>query len=127
MVMASLAWTLKAWFALLLPEKGRWKEKYRQQKQQVQRMEFERFVNSFIRLPCQIVRSGRRIVYRLLSWNPWVDSRRRGTDAPVPPGLGKGSSQGRPTTKNNPVYDDGRSGGPTGSLQQLVVSHAPSR
>jgi hypothetical protein len=28
MVMASLAWTLKAWFALSLPEKGRWKSKY---------------------------------------------------------------------------------------------------
>ena len=22
-------------------------------------------------IPCQIVRSGRRLVYRLLSWNPW--------------------------------------------------------
>ena len=81
MVMASLAWTLKAWFALLLPEKGRWKQKYRHQKQQVQRMEFKRFVNSFIRLPCQIVRSGRRIVYRLLSWNPWMEVLLRGVDA----------------------------------------------
>jgi hypothetical protein len=81
MVMASLAWTLKAWFALLLPAKGRWKQKYRQQKQQVQRMEFKRFVNSFIRLPCQIVRSGRRIVYRLLSWNPWMEVLLRGVDA----------------------------------------------
>jgi len=81
MVMASLAWTLKAWFALLLPEKGRWKEKYRRQKQEVQRMEFKRFVNSFIRLPCQIVRAGRRIVYRLLSWNPWLEVLLRGVDA----------------------------------------------
>ena len=81
MVMASLAWTLKAWFAMLLPEKGRWKEKYRQQKQQVQRMQFKRFVNAFIRLPCQIVRTGRRIVYRLLSWNPWVEVLLRGVDA----------------------------------------------
>ena len=81
MVMASLAWTLKAWFALLLPEKGRWKQKYRHQKQQVQRMEFKRFVNSFIRLPCQIVRSGRRIVYRLLSWNPWMEVLLRAADA----------------------------------------------
>ena len=81
MVMASLAWTLKAWFALLLPEKGRWKQKYRRQKQEVQRMEFKRFVNSFIRLPCQIVRSGRRIVYRLLSWNPWLEVLLRGVDA----------------------------------------------
>ncbi len=28
MVMASLAWTLKAWFALLLPETGRWAARY---------------------------------------------------------------------------------------------------
>ena len=38
MVMASLAWTLKAWFALLLPETGRWAQKYRAEKQTVLRM-----------------------------------------------------------------------------------------
>ena len=81
MVMASLAWTLKAWFALLLPEGGRWRQKYREQKQQVLRMEFKRFVNGFIRVPCQIVRTGRRIVYRLLSWNPWQEVLLRGVDA----------------------------------------------
>ena len=72
MVMASLAWTLKAWFALLLPENGRWKEKHRHQKQTVLKMEFKKFRNAFIQLPCQIIRTGRKIVYRLLSWNPWV-------------------------------------------------------
>ena len=71
MVMAALAWSLKAWFALLLPERGRWKEKYRAEKQHVLTMEFKRFVNAFICVPCQIVRAGRRIVYRLLAWNPW--------------------------------------------------------
>lgn len=35
------------------------------------RMEFTTFVNAFIQLPCQIVRTGRPIVYRLLSRNPW--------------------------------------------------------
>ncbi len=35
-------------------------------------MEFKRFTNSLINLPCQIVRTGRGIVYRLLSWNPWI-------------------------------------------------------
>lgn len=71
MVMASLAWSLKAWFALLLPERGRWKEKHRREKKQVLTMEFKGFVNAFIRVPCQIVRAGRRILYRLLAWNPW--------------------------------------------------------
>ena len=71
LVMASLAWSLKAWFALLLPEHGRWKEQHRTEKRQVLTMEFKRFVNAFIRVPCQIVRAGRRITYRLLAWNPW--------------------------------------------------------
>ena len=72
MVMASLAWTLKAWFALLLPENGRWKERHKRQKQTVLKMEFKKFRNAIIALPCQIVRTGRKIVYRLLSWNRWV-------------------------------------------------------
>jgi hypothetical protein len=73
MVMASLAWTLKAWFALLLPEKGRWKKKYKADKGAVLKMEFKKFRNAFIQLPCQIVRTGRKILYRILSWNPWLD------------------------------------------------------
>ena len=35
------------------------------------RMEFKTFVNAFVRIPCQIVRTGRRLVYRVLAWNPW--------------------------------------------------------
>ena len=34
-------------------------------------MEFKTFVNAFLGLPCQVVRTSRRFVYRLLSWNPW--------------------------------------------------------
>jgi len=71
MIMASLAWTLKAWFVLLLPEKGRWAEKYREEKRLLLRMEFKGFINALIEMPVQIIRGGRRIVYRLLSWNPW--------------------------------------------------------
>jgi len=72
MVIASLAWTLKAWFALLLPEDGRCKEKHKRQKQAVLKMEFKKFRQAFIQLPCQIVRTGRRILYRILSWNGWL-------------------------------------------------------
>ena len=71
MVIASLAWTLKAWTALSLPETGRWAEKHREEKRRLLHMEFATFTNAFIQLPCQIIRTGRRIVYRLLSWNPW--------------------------------------------------------
>jgi hypothetical protein len=81
MVMASLAWSLKAWFALLLPEDGRWSQKHREEKQAVLKMGFRTFVNSFIRVPCQIVLGGRRIVYRLLGWNRWQQVFLRGVSA----------------------------------------------
>jgi hypothetical protein len=71
MVMTSLAWNLKAWLALSLPETGRHKLQHQTEKRSLLRMEFRTFVNALIRLPCQIVRSGRRLVYRLLSWNRW--------------------------------------------------------
>jgi hypothetical protein len=80
MVMASLAWTLKAWFALLLPERGRWKEQYKREKLAVLRMEFRTFLNAFMRIPAQVVQTGRRIVFRLLSWNPWQHVFLRGVD-----------------------------------------------
>ena len=73
MVMASLAWTLKAWYALSLPEKGRWRKKHKAQKQKVLRMEFKTFRHFFIMLPCQIVKTGRKLVYRLLGWNEYLD------------------------------------------------------
>ena len=45
MVMTALAWNLKAWSALWLPEVGRWSEKHRGEKQELLRMEFRKFVN----------------------------------------------------------------------------------
>ena len=81
MVMASLAWTLKAWFALSLPEAGRWADKHKAEKQSVLKMEFKRFLNAFMRVPCQIVRQAGRVVYRLLAWNPWQHVFLRGVDA----------------------------------------------
>jgi hypothetical protein len=75
MVAASLAWTLKSWCALLLPvTPGRYQDKHRERKRTLLRMEFKGFMNAMMRLPCQIVRAGRRIVYRLLAWNPWAAS-----------------------------------------------------
>lgn len=70
MVMAALAWNLKAWWALWLPEQRRWREKHRAEKQRVLRMEFRTFLNAFIKVPCQIVRAGRKLIYRVLSYNP---------------------------------------------------------
>ncbi len=72
MVMTALAWNLKAWWALTLPEEpGRWQVKYRADKLWVLGIEFKTFVNAFVRQACQLVRTGRKLVYRLLSWNPY--------------------------------------------------------
>jgi hypothetical protein len=35
-------------------------------------MEFKKFLRSFLLVPCQLIRSGRRLLFRLLSWNPHV-------------------------------------------------------
>jgi hypothetical protein len=71
MVIASLAWSLKAWAALLLPVNGRWKERHKGEKRRLLRMDFATFRNAMINIPAQIIRTGGKIVYRLLSWNPW--------------------------------------------------------
>jgi hypothetical protein len=71
MVMASLAWSLKAWSALLVPVSPRHAAKHRTEKTKLLRMEFATFRAAFIQMPCQIVRGARRLIYRLLSWNPW--------------------------------------------------------
>jgi len=73
LVMASLAWNLKAWYALLLPTKGRWHKKHKLQKRKLLRMEFKKFRNFFVMLPCQIVKTGRKLLYRLLGWNEYFD------------------------------------------------------
>jgi len=64
MVIASLAWTLKAWFALLVEKP--------QSRGELLSMEFRRFLNNLVRIPCQIVRTGRQIIYRILGYNAWL-------------------------------------------------------
>jgi hypothetical protein len=61
MVMAALAWSLKAWFALLV-RSAEWREA-------LLKMEFRRFLHGIVRLPAQIIRTGRRIVYRILGYS----------------------------------------------------------
>lgn len=70
MVMASLAWTLKAWMALLLPVLPRWADKHRVEREIWLRMEFRTFLNAVINIPAQVVRTGRTLVIRLLAWRP---------------------------------------------------------
>ena len=71
MVMASVAWSLKAWSALLVPVTPRHAAKHQDEKRTLLRMEFATYCAAFIQMPCQIVRGGRRLIFRMLSWNPW--------------------------------------------------------
>ena len=80
MVMTALAWTLKAWFALRLPATGRWAIRYAAEKAAVLRMEFKAFLQAFILIPVHVVRTSRRLVFRLLAWNPWQAVFLRGFD-----------------------------------------------
>ena len=71
MVMTALAWNLKAWWALMLPEKpGRKRQEHHDEKQWALGLEFKTFLNAFMLLPCQIIKTGRKLVYRMLCWNP---------------------------------------------------------
>ena len=64
MVIATLAWNIKAWYGLLTPNKvlGH----------QIIRMEFKRFINTFINIPCVVIKTGRRIVYRFVGYNNYM-------------------------------------------------------
>ena len=64
-IIAALAWNLKSWFGQLMTE-GR-------AGSAVMRMEYRRFLYAFIFIPAQIIRRGRRIVFRLLGYNSWLE------------------------------------------------------
>jgi hypothetical protein len=66
MVMAALAWNLKAWYGILMPDK--------KTGAQVVRMEFARFVNGFIAIPAQVIEQSRQIKVRLLAWTPYLEA-----------------------------------------------------
>jgi hypothetical protein len=64
MVIAALAWNLKAWYGLLVPNRERGVE--------LVKMEFRRFLSAVMLLPCQVVRMARRVIYRILGYNSWL-------------------------------------------------------
>ncbi len=80
MAMTSLAWNLKAWLALSLPELDEQSSEGAAPqaatpsatKQRLLGLEFRGFVNYFMRLPALVVKTGRRTVVRLLAWNAWL-------------------------------------------------------
>ena len=72
MTMASLAWTLKAWSALLLPVSPRWAARHNEQRRQLLTMEFRTFRQALIDIPCQIIKTARTVRWRIIAWNPWL-------------------------------------------------------
>jgi hypothetical protein len=70
MVIASIAWSLKAWFALLTPIAPQQKTTHEAARERVLRMDLRSFIQRLILIPAQIIKSGRRIIYRFLAWRP---------------------------------------------------------
>jgi len=64
MVIGALVWNLKAWLALLQPEACH--------RQALLSMEFKKFLAVWLLLPCQILQSGRQLIFRVLQYNEWV-------------------------------------------------------
>lgn len=65
MVIAALAWNLKAWFALMMHHKT--------ERARYLRMDFRHFVNAVMLLPCRIMRRSRSITIRLIGYQPTID------------------------------------------------------
>jgi len=65
MVLGALAWSLKVWLGLLQQPGTTYGAR-------LLKLEFKAFLHEVMLLPCQIVRAGGRLLYRLLQWNPWV-------------------------------------------------------
>ncbi len=70
MVIAALAWSIKQWFALSLPISPRWREPHQHLQREILGMEFATFVQRFVMLPAQILKSGRKRIVRFLAWRP---------------------------------------------------------
>lgn len=70
MVISSLAWSIKAWFALVLPIAPRAREQHQADQLRVLRMDFRSFVQRFVLIPAQISLHGRSLIIRLLAWRP---------------------------------------------------------
>ena len=69
-VIATLAWNLKIWLSILLP---------RRLARDLRRMEYRRFLHSVMLVPCQVLRSARQLVLRLLTYTPWAELLLSGT------------------------------------------------
>lgn len=57
-----------------MPIEKKHREAHEAERETWLRMEFKTFVNAVMLVPCQIVRQARRTIYRVLNWNPYLES-----------------------------------------------------
>jgi len=69
-VIAALAWNVKIWLSILLPQRLA---------RELRRMEYRRFLHRVMLVPCQVVRTARQMVLRLLTYTPWAELLLSGT------------------------------------------------
>jgi len=65
MVIATLAWNIKSWFAMMMHLKA--------DRKTYINMEFRRFFNNIILIPCRVMRRARSIVVRIIGYQPTLD------------------------------------------------------
>lgn len=69
-VIATLAWNVKIWLSILLPKRLA---------RELRRMEYRRFLHGVMLVPCQVLRTARQLVLRLLTYTPWAELLLTGT------------------------------------------------
>jgi len=72
MVMTALAWSFKAWFAMMMPVESKTKVQDRAMRIRLLTMEFRTFLNSFMMIPCLVIRTARQVQLRLLTTTKWT-------------------------------------------------------
>ncbi|HIC13992.1 MAG TPA: IS1380 family transposase [Gemmatimonadetes bacterium] len=65
MVIATLAWNIKSWFAMMMH--------LQHDRERYISMEFRCFLHSIILIPCRVVRRARSVVIRLIGYQPTLD------------------------------------------------------
>ena len=65
MVIATLAWNIKSWFAMMMPRQ--------RDRREYVAMEFRRFIHCIVLIPARVVRRARSIVIRLIGYQPALD------------------------------------------------------
>ena len=72
MVMTALAWSFKAWFAMLMPVSTSKSDSDRAVAKRLLTMEFRTFIKNLMTIPILVIESGRRLLLRLLTESPWT-------------------------------------------------------